>query len=77
MNFRNILLQNLFKVFGKLREKNPSGKLKCTVIEFFNRELEEQFDSTIENYKKTMNLKSLLNVGVCLNGLLNRIHEQG
>lgn len=77
MNFRNVILQNLFKVIGKIKEIHTTSKSKCSIIEFFNKELEEQLDSQFETYKKTMNLKSLLNMGVCLNGLLIRIHEQG
>lgn len=77
MNFRNIILQNLFKVLGKMKDKHPDSKAKSTIIEFFNRELEEQLETTMEMYKKTMNLKSLLNMGVCLNGEFIRIHEQG
>lgn len=77
MNLRNIILQNLFRVIGVLKLRHPTLKARTNIVEFFNRELEEQLESTSEPYRKSLNLKSLLNIGVCLNGVVNRLHEQG
>ncbi len=77
MNLRNVLIQNLFKVFGRLRARYPALKARCIIVEFFNRELEEQLDTTIEPFKKAQNLKALLNLAVCMNGSLTRVYEQG
>lgn len=68
MNYRNILLQNLFKIAGIIRERYPGIEIKTNVIEFYNQELHNQDNIDNYSYKKTLNLKSLLNVGVCLNG---------
>lgn len=77
MNYRNIMFQNLFKIYGRLR-MNPGFKdCKCSVIEFYNEELADQVNAEKYSFEKTLNLKSLLNVGVCLNGGLSRVHEQG
>ena len=77
MNYRNILLQNLFKLIGLIRDKYPEVKLKSRTIEFYNTELHNQDNIDNYSYKKTLDLKSLLNMGVCLNGWLTRVHEQG
>ena len=76
MNYRNILLQNLFKISGIIRERYPNVEARSNVIEFYNQELHNQDNVDNYSYKKTLDLKSLLNVGVCLNGNLTRIHEQ-
>ena len=76
MNYRNILLQNLFKIAGIIKERYPDAKIKSNVIEFYNQELHNQDNIDNYSYKKTLDLKSLLNVGVCLNGELTRVHEQ-
>ena len=77
MNYRNILLQNIFKLIGTIRDKFESVKLRSRTIEFYNEELHNQDNIDNYSYKKTLDLKSLLNMSVCLNGGLNRIHEQG
>lgn len=75
MNYRNILLQNLFKIAGIVRERFPAVDLRTHVIEFYNQELHNQDNIDNYSYKKTLDLKSLLNVGVCLNGGFSRVHE--
>ena len=77
MNFRNVILQNLFRVVGLTRARHPKVRLRCTIVEFFNKELEEQLEHNADTFKKTTNLKSLLNMGVCMNGRLSRVPEQG
>lgn len=76
MNYRNILLQHMFKICGIVRERFPSSDARAHVIEFYNQELHNQDNIDNYSYKKTLDLKSLLNVGVCLNGGLSRVHEQ-
>lgn len=75
MNYRNILLQNLFKISGIVKERYPTVDTRSNVIEFYNQELHNQDNIDNYSYKKTLDLKSLLNVGVCLNGKLIRIYE--
>jgi hypothetical protein len=77
MNYRNIMLQNLFKIYGKLRENETMAHCKCRVIEFYNQELDDQDNVDNYSFEKTLNLKSLLNMGVCLNGGIIRVHDQG
>lgn len=76
MNYRNILLQNLFKLIGLTKDKYPEVQLRSRTIEFYNEELHNQDNIDNYSYKKTLDLKSLLNMGVCLNGIVTRIHEQ-
>lgn len=77
MNYRNIMLQNLFKIYGKLRENDHMAHCKCNVIEFYNQELDDQDNVDNYSFEKTLNLKSLLNMGVCLNGWFRRVYVQG
>jgi hypothetical protein len=58
------------------RGRHPKLKLRCSIIEFFNKELEEQLENNTDAFKKNTNLKSLLNMGVCMNGVVSRIHDQ-
>jgi hypothetical protein len=76
MNYRNILLQNLFKIYGKFREVKGMENCKCCVIEFYNSELDDQENIDNFAFEKTLNLKSLLNMGVCLNGWLIRVYDK-
>ena len=72
MNYRNILFQNLFKISGEISKKNKKINYKNKIIEFFNKEITSEENQNKFNYRKTLNLKSLLNIGVNLNEYMNK-----
>ena len=73
-NYRNIIIQNLFKAFGLLREKSEKNA-HCKAIEFFASEFQKQMSITSESFRNSMNLKSMVTMAFCMSGGFNRIYD--
>jgi hypothetical protein len=79
INSRNVIFQNLFKGYGMISEvqekpKNEKVLLKCLEILLFLQEEIKGPASDLFTPKKHLNLKTLLNICVCLYEFMSSNH---